>query len=155
VLWCSALRAHWAFVVHVCGEGCRCTLVLALVCKFAASIAGFYVLARAPPLLSLAGRWMWIGDGAVTLACDPVQLGLLLWTCHKFNEPVMQLAVRASARLCFCCTDLCVLPPSLPLCVHACVYACVRGGVGGTADACVQPLAHAASNRVSARVGAH
>jgi hypothetical protein len=43
--------------------------------------------------LSLWRRWVRIGDGVATLACDPVQLGLLLWTCFKFDEPVMQLAV--------------------------------------------------------------
>jgi hypothetical protein len=41
-------------------------------------------------------RWMWIGDGVVTVACDAVQLGVLLWTCYAFNEPVLQLGVRES-----------------------------------------------------------
>ncbi len=40
---------------------------------------------------------MEVGDAVMTLTCDAVQLGLLLWTCHAFNEPIMQLGVRVCA----------------------------------------------------------
>jgi hypothetical protein len=41
-------------------------------------------------------RWMWVGDSVATLVGDGCQLILLLWTCIHFNEPILQIGVRAT-----------------------------------------------------------
>ena len=59
-------------------------------------------------------RWMWVGDGAVTLVCDGSQLALLLWSVSTFNEAVMQLGVSAAIQgaPCLCSAHTACLPPS-------------------------------------------
>ena len=36
---------------------------------------------------------MWVSDAVVTSVCDGVDVGILLWSCLSFNQPITQLGV--------------------------------------------------------------